>query len=298
MRDCVRFPKQMRTWWHKAEQSAWWRVLRMAWARWKEVDGDQRAAAFSYYLILSILPLTILLVTAGSLFVDQEVATRSLVSLGNRHTVLTSEQEGAAVEIIRGMLEARGTISLVALPILIWGSLKFLRTLIRTTNRVWRSPPYDWLRLPLKSLGLLGITLSAVFIGILLPGWAQLIQSSLIPQLRLPPWAFGLLLRPIPWIVLFYGLLMTYRLAPSRPTKFSDVWLGALGATVLIVLGERLLLIYADNFGKFNVLYGALGGVVMFFIWLYLSSCLGVIGICFCAAQAEMREEVESHSDA
>lgn len=283
----------MRTLWQKLWQSPWWQIIRLAWARWTEADGGQHAAAFSYYLLLSILPLTILLVSAGSLFVDQEVATRALVDLANRHTVLSAEQEGDTVEVIHEMLEARGAISLMAVPLLIWGSLKFLRTLIRTSNRIWRSPLYSWFRLPLKSLGLLGVTVSALFIGVLLPGWAQLIESSLTPHLQLPDWAFGLLSRPIPWIVLFYGLLMIYRLAPSRPTKFSEVWLGALGATVLIRLCERLFMIYATSFAQFNVLYGALGGIVMFLLWLYMTSCLGVFGICFCAAQTEVREKEE-----
>jgi YihY family inner membrane protein len=278
------------------KQSPWWRVMKLAWARWAEVDGDQRAAAFAYYLLLSILPLVILLVTAGSLFVEREIATEALVKLGNRHTVLTADQERTAVETIHGMLEARGTISLAAFPLLIWGSLKFLRTLIRTTNRVWQSRSYNWWRLPLKSLGLLGITVSAVIIGILLPGWAQLVQPWLTTHLDFPPWAFGLLFHLIPWLVLFYGLLMIYRLAPSRPTTFSDVWLGALGATVLIRLSERLFLIYAANFAQFSVLYGALGGVLMFLLWLYLTSCVGVFGICFCAAQVEVREDVDHRS--
>jgi len=287
----------MQALWQKLHQSNGWRTIRQAQARWAEVDGDQRAAAFAYYLLLSLLPLTILLVTAASLFVEREVATQALVKLGNHHTAMTAEQQRATVATIHGMLEARGTISLAAFPLLIWGSLKFLRTLIRTTNRVWHAPTYNWWRLPLKSLGLLGITVSAVFIGILLPWWAQLVQSWLTAYLDFPQWAFGLLFHLIPWLVQFYGLLMIYRLAPSRPTKFSEVWLGALGATVLIWLGERLFLFYAANFAQFNVLYGALGGFVAFLLWLYLSSSVGIFGICFCSAQAEVSEQAKSHPD-
>lgn len=100
----------------------------------------------------------------------------------------------------------------------------------------------------------------------------------------------------IPWLVLLYGLIMIYRLAPSRATRFSEVWLGALGATVLIWLGERLFLVYAANFAHFTVLYGALGGIVAFLLWLYLSSCVGVFGVCFCAAQAEVRDKANNQS--
>lgn len=62
------------------KESSWWRTVILSWERWKEVDGDQRAAAFAYYLLLSALPLTILLVAAGSLFVDQDEATQSLMT--------------------------------------------------------------------------------------------------------------------------------------------------------------------------------------------------------------------------
>jgi YihY family inner membrane protein len=277
--------------------SKWWQTIKLAYARWSEEDGDQRAAAFAYYLLLSLLPLTILLVTAGSLFVEREVATEEVVKLVNHYMPLTSEQERTAVAGIREWLQARGKISLVALPLLLWSAVKFLRTLIRTTNRIWHSQPYNWWRLPLKSLSLLGITASALLIGILLPGFARLVQQWLKTYLEFPQWTFTLLFHLLPWLVLFYGLIMIYKLAPSRPTRFSEVWLGALGATVLIWLGELLFLAYMANFSKFNALYGTLGGIVAFLFWVYLSGCVGVLGVCVCAAQAEFRGKANNNPD-
>jgi YihY family inner membrane protein len=231
--------------------------------------------------------LVILLVTAGSLFVAPDVATRVVVQCVKHYSPLTSEQERTAVATIGGVLAARGKISVAAIPLLIWGALKFLRTLIRTTNRVWHSHAYNWWRLPVKSLGLLGITISAVAIGILLPSVARLVRQWFAARLGFPSWMFVLIFNLIPWLVLFYGLIMIYRLAPSRATKFSEVWLGALAATILIWIGERLFLIYAFHFEHFNALYGTLGGMVAFLLWIYLSSCVCVFGVCFCAAQAE-----------
>jgi len=281
----------------KIRQSNGWRTIKLARARWAEVDGDQRAAAFGYYLLLSLLPLTLLVVAAGSLFVEREVATQAVVKLVNHYTPLTGEQERGAVATINDWLNARGKLSLAALPVLLWGALKFLRTLIRTTNRAWHAQTYNWWRLPLKSLGLLGITASAGLIGILLPGVARMVRGWLTTQLQFPQWAFALVFHLIPGLVLFYGLIMIYRLAPSRPTRFSEVWLGALATTVLIWLGERLFLVYAANLANFNALYGALGGIVAFLLWLYLSSCVGVFGVCFCAAQAEVRGEAKPPSN-
>jgi YihY family inner membrane protein len=102
---------------------------------------------------------------------------------------------------------------------------------------------------------------------------------------------FALLFNILPWLVLFCGVIIIYRLAPSRTTKFSEVWIGALVATGLIWACEWLFLLYAVNFAHFNVLYGALGGVAALLLWIYLSTCVGVFGVCICAAQAEVREK-------
>lgn len=263
-------------------------------ARWAEADCDQRAAAFAYYLLLSLLPLIFILVSLGSLFVDRALATREVVQWINHFMPLTDEQELYTESMIWSVLESRGKLNLAAFPLLVWGALKFLRTLIRSTNRIWRSPTYNWWKLPLRSIRLLGVTATAVMFGILVPSFARVVRTWLTLYLDLPQWAYALVFQFIPWLVLFYGLLMIYRLSPSRPVKFADVWQGALGVTALIWLGQRLFIHYATNFSQFNVLYGALGGIVAVLIWLYLSSCLGVLGICFCAARAEMKAEAES----
>ena len=274
----------------KIKQSSWWRTVKQTLARWKEEDGDQRAAAFAYYFLLSFLPLTLLLVAAVSLFFEREAATESVVKLVDHYAPLTSEQENEAMTNIREWLDARGNISLAALPMLIWGSMKYLRTLIRTTNRVWHAPTYNWWRLPLKSLGLLGITVSAVLIGLLLPAAARLGEQWLATYLAFPQWAFAMVFLLIPGLVLFCGMIMIYKLAPSRHTRYSEVWVGALAATVALLLGQRLFLVYAANFARFDAIYGILSGIVAFLLLLYLSSCIGVFGICLCAARAEVRE--------
>lgn len=281
----------MRKLWLNVKQSTAWRVLCRAYARWAEADGNQGAAAFAYYLLLSFLPLVILLVAAGSLFVERDVATQAVVQWVKHYVPLTGEQEHSAVESIGGMLAARGQISLVAVPLLLWSSLQFLSVLIRTANRLWHSPTYNWWRLPLKSLALLGITGSAVLIGILLPGMARMFREWIATRLGFPGWMFAVIFQFIPWLVLFYGLIMIYRLAPSQTTRFSEVWLGALAATLLIWIGEWLFLLYGVHFTSFNAVYGALGGIMAFLMWIYLSSCFCVIGICVCAAKVEVLEE-------
>lgn len=287
---------QMQMWAHDAVQSRWG-IIKLARTRWAEVDGGQCAAAFAYYLLLSLLPLIVLLATVGSLFIERGAATHEIVLLLNRYTPLTGNQERAAEAAIQGLLEARSHISLAAFPLLTWGALKFLRTLIQATNRLWRSAAYNWWRLPLKSLGLFGIIASVAVVGILLPATARLVRGWLISGLDFPNWAFTPVFSLIPWLVLFYGFAMIYRLAPSRRTKFSEVWVGALGATVAIWIGQTLFLAYVTSFAPFNALYGTLGGIVAFLLWIYFSSCVCVFGICLCVARVEVRENANDHPE-
>ncbi len=104
---------------------------------------------------------------------------------------------------------------------------------------------------------------------------------------------FTFIFQLIPWLVLFYGLIMIFRLAPSRVTRFSEVWLGALASTLLMWISEWLFLLYGVHVTSFNALYGALGGIVAFLLWIYLSSCVCVIGICFCAALAQVQANAD-----
>lgn len=261
------------------------------------MDGDQRAAAFAFYLLLSLFPVAVLLVTAGSLFVEREVATREFIRWADHYTPLTPDQREGALAATHGLLGSRGKINVAAVVMLVWGALKFMRALIRTTNRVWHSPTYSWWRLPLKSLGLLGISSSAAIIGILLPAAARFVRNWFTSYLGFPKWTFELVFSIIPWLVLFYGFVMIYKMAPSRRTRIAEVWMGALVVTVLLWLGGILFLVYATNIAHFNVLYGSLGGIVAFMLWIYLSSCACVFGICLNAARSEIRNPTSDVPD-
>jgi Ca2+-transporting ATPase len=39
------------------------------------------------------------------------------------------------------------------------------------------------------------------------------------------------------------------------------------------------------------------GGIVAFLLWLYLSSCVSVFGVCFCAARAELQGRANDHPE-
>jgi membrane protein len=82
----------------------------------------------------------------------------------------------------------------------------------------------------------------------------------------------------VPWLFAFAFCLLLFRWGPGTTTRFRDVWPGAaLVATGLEVLKAGFG-IYVNYFGSFDVVYGALGGVLLFMLFVYWSAYLFLFG--------------------
>jgi YihY family inner membrane protein len=102
-------------------------------------------------------------------------------------------------------------------------------------------------------------------------------------------WVYDLSSFFIPLLVVFFSLSLFYRLAPRRRTRFAEVWIAALCATVLLRASETGFVIYLEHFATLNAVYGAFGAVIALLIWIFLSGCVFIFGACLCAGQAEAR---------
>jgi membrane protein len=79
--------------------------------------------------------------------------------------------------------------------------------------------------------------------------------------------------------VIVTALAIVYRMAPDRDAaRFRWVSPGAIVAAGLWVLGSLGFSLYVDNFGRYNKTYGALAGVVVFLLWLFLTSYVVLLG--------------------
>lgn len=135
-----------------------WAILYFAVKRFLQIDGAQWARAFAFSAFLSLFPLMILFVTLASSFVDQDSAGRTLIAYMESRVPINIEMQSYIFDAIAGLVKAREQAGAVALLILAWAALQCFITLVRVTNRAWGHERYNWWRLLLKSLALLGIT--------------------------------------------------------------------------------------------------------------------------------------------
>jgi membrane protein len=82
----------------------------------------------------------------------------------------------------------------------------------------------------------------------------------------------------LPGLLSFIVFMLIYRYVPNAPASFRDVWPGALLAAVLFEVLKNVFAIYIANFNNYDVAYGALGGILLFLMWTYLTSNILLIG--------------------
>ena len=281
---------------------AFWKWFKRAIDHFSDINGTVWSASFAYYAFFALVPLMLLVVTIAT-----DVVARG-------HVGLTPDQAFAKIvadiplgadgrhmitATLAGVMQSRGKLGLVAIVGLLWSSLGFFQSLVSAINQAWGQDPLNWWKLPLQNLKMLGILLSALLLGTILPAVLGTVEGYLsfgAAWLSLPV-AIARALAPS--VVLFYGFLMFYKLAPRRRTQvtFSEVWVPALLVTALLQVCQWLLTFYSTHITNFNAVYGAFGGVVAMLLWIYLSGMVIVFGGCLCAAHRLIKPAVAGAED-
>ena len=272
------------------EKTRWgWAIFCIAFTKFLRIDGARWARAFAFSAFFALFPLMILIATIASSYVDRDRAGKQVIAYIESYVPISGEMQRHIFDTIAGVINARGQAGAVALVILVWGTLNCFTTLICATNLAWGGAVYNWWRLRLKSLALLGITAGAVLLGMTVPVLMGMTKDWLFTAHDFRSWVYDLGRLFIPLLVMFFGLSLFYRLAPRRPTRFAEVWPAALCATVLLQAGETLFVIYLKDFATLNAVYGTFGGIMALLLWIYVSGCAFIFGACLCVGQAEVR---------
>jgi len=265
-----------------------------------EIDGDQLAAAFAYYVIFSMVPLVALLLTVGSLFFSSDDVIHTI----KRFIPLLDSEQKFLWDGVTRLEKLRGGVSVVSIVILAWSSLTFFQALVRGVNRAWHTVEIPWWQLPIKNLLMIFIIGSALFAGLLIPALLQGVRDALLstqsflyqhfPFLDLQQinvHAFSSLLDLGRYVlgggVLFYSFSMLYMLAPRWRVRFANVWFPSIIVTLALVLCQIAFVNYLPRFVNYSLVYGSFVGIMMLLLWIYLSGAIILFGGCLCASMAK-----------
>ncbi|MEN9002695.1 MAG: YihY/virulence factor BrkB family protein, partial [Flavobacteriales bacterium] len=84
------------------------------------------------------------------------------------------------------------------------------------------------------------------------------------------------------WIAVLFLFIISistlYNVALLKKRKWKVISAGASWATALIILASLGMSFYIDNFDSYNRLYGSIGSLIVFLIWINISSTILIMG--------------------
>jgi membrane protein len=102
-------------------------------------------------------------------------------------------------------------------------------------------------------------------------------------------WTWTIVLWPLVFALVALAFCLVFFFGPDVEQDFVFLTPGSVLATVLWLLGSLAFRFYVMNFASYNETYGAVGGVMVLLLWLYLSGLVVIVG-------AEMNAEIEHAS--
>jgi membrane protein len=266
----------------------WFAVLKRVKAEVKEDNVTLLAAGVAFYAMLAIFPAIIAVVTIYGMVADPAQVESQVgefaKSLPSGADQLLTDQLQNVTGAGRQSLSIGLVVSLLAV---LWSASSGVQGLVKGLNLVYDEQETRGF-LKLRGLSLL-LTLGAILVVVVAIALIA-VFPAVVDDLALGK--TGELAASIArWVVLallvLVAVAVVYRYAPDRANpRWRWVSWGAVVALVLWLLGSIGFSWYVDNFGKYNQTYGALAGVIILLLWLFLSAFAVLLG-------AEFDAEIE-----
>jgi membrane protein len=266
----------------------WKQIVKRAWAEHKADNMPIIAGGVAFFGFLSIFPSLIAMINLYGLVASPETVTRQVEALSAQlpqsAAELIEDQMRSIVETDSGSL----TVGLIASILLaLWSASGGISNLITAVNIAYDEvETRNFVKLKLLALAL---TLGGIVFFLITIGLVAVVPVVLD---ALPLGAVGTVLAEVfRWVLLLAvmagGLAVLYRVAPDRDApRFRWVSLGSVVVTVVWALVSLAFSLYVDNFGSYDKTYGAIAGVIVLMLWLYLTCYLVLLG-------AEINSEAE-----
>ncbi|MGA5427481.1 YihY/virulence factor BrkB family protein [Streptomyces koyangensis] len=280
-------------------KKSWKAVLRRTAAEFKDDELADRAAALTYYGVLALFPG--LLVLVSLLGVAGESVTRRV--LGSIKKMTPGPARDVVTSAVEGVQGAGGVGSLLAVAgvlAALWSASGYVGAFIRSSNAVYDMPEGRpvWKVLPVR----LGITVALVVMAgasaliVVFTGDLARRAGSLlgIGDTALTVWSIAKW--PVLLLLVIGMIALLFWAAPNtKGPGFRWVTPGSFLALVIWLLASAGFAVYVANFGSYNKTYGALAGVVVFLVWLWISNIAILLGLEFDAELARERAVVGGH---
>jgi membrane protein len=274
----------------KLGKRSWWGVLRRTVNEFKDDNLTDWAAALTYYGVLAIFPALLALVSVlgliGPSATQPLIDNISAVAPGPAKQIVTS-----AIQNLQKNSGAAGVLFIIGIAGALWSASGYVAAFMRASNAIYEvgeGRPI-WKTVPTRVLTtlVLLIMLAAVTIAVTLTGGLAQQLGKLVGLGDAAVTAWDIAKWPVILAVVITMFAILYWAAPNvKHPRFRWISPGGVVGVVLWIVASAAFALYVANFASYNKTYGALGGVIVFLVWLWISNIAILLG-------AEFNAELE-----
>jgi membrane protein len=271
---------------------SWFGTVKRTVSEFRDDNATDWAAALTYYAVLSLFPAIIALISILGLVVDPATITRVITD------VVSQLGPKSAVDTFKGPIDQIASNQSTALFGLIlgiaaalWTASGYVGAFMRASNAIYEREegrPFYILR-PLQILVTLVLVLMAALVVLALivsgpvasaVGNAVGLGGTAVTVWNIAKW-------PVMLVVVMLMLAILYWSSPNaKPAGFRWISPGSVLAVVVWIVASAAFAFYVANFGSYNKTYGALAGVIVFLVWMWITNVAVLLG-------AELNAETE-----
>ena len=258
-------------------------VLKRTLAEFSDDQCTDLAAALTYYAVLALFPAAIALTSILGLVGQGTAAVDEVLK------ILTQIGAGGVVDSIGPTLrelsssDAAGFAFVLGLLGALWSASGYVGAFGRAMNRIYEKgegrPVWKLRPAMLLLTAVLVVLVAVVLAALVLTGpAAQAVGDSIgVGDTAVTVW--NIAKWPVLLLIVALIVAMLYYFTPNvKHRKFSWISVGAFVAILVWVLASAAFGFYVANFSSYGKTYGALAGVVVLLLWLYLTSYIVLLG--------------------
>jgi len=250
------------------------------------------AASVSYYLLLSIFPFLLGLISLSSFFVD-ESALQEQIFQAFKYLVPISPD--FLSNITNSVIAGREATGIIAVILLFVGCLGFFNALRRALNTAWGVyKSGSFIRMHLTNFVMVLAAVLLLFMSRFMTIILTVSENMLTKTIEQPE-AHSALSRLLALIigvtVAFIIFLISYKYIPERRIRWRDIWLSALLGAICFEIINRFFMLYLDTFNPYSLIYGSLGAIIAMLIWTYLFAFIFLFFAKIAAVNLKIKDE-------
>ncbi len=274
-----------------ARSNGWLGVCERTYKRFLEHQGNANAAAIAYYALFSVFPLTLLLISVGSFFLDPAQSQEAALALVGAYLPTAVELVQRNIERV---LALRGTAGIIGVLGFVWSASGVFGSLSRAINRAWdvERPRPAWEERALAA-GMVLLAALLFFLSLFSTVAFQLVARLSTPILGEPPVPTGPLMslstRILPYIFTVLVFSFLYRVLPYTRVTWAEVLPGALLASLAWEVAKDGFTFYLTSFASYSLVYGSVAAVIALLLWSYISGVIILLGAEFSVQYARRR---------